>query len=125
MVDQATRVRLDALPDMIRVRGDAAPLEYEVVDGLGVARIRLREGQAKRLRTGDLPPLDRPLRFALLRGRHPPVLANTIAELQAELRRAPQAPRDEEDDRPPRFRHGKGPRRGPPRHRRRGGGGRR
>jgi hypothetical protein len=125
MVDQATRARLDGLPDMIRVRGDAAPLEYEVVDGAGVVRVRLREGQARRLRAGDLPSLDRPLRFALLRGRHPPVLASTIAELQAELRRPPRAPRDEEDERPPRFRHGKGSRRGPPRHRRRGGGGRR
>ena len=125
MVDQATRARLDVLPGMIRVRGDAAPLEYEVVGGIGVARVHLREGQAKRLRVGDLPPLDRPLRFALLRGRYPPVLADTMAELQAELRRAPRAPRNEEDERPPRFRHGKGPRRGPPRHGRRGGGGRR
>ena len=125
MVDQATRAQLDVLPGMIRVRGDAAPLEYEVADGVGVARVRLREGQAKRLRAGDLPPLDRPLRFALLRGRHPPVLVDTIAELQAELRRAPRVPREEEDERPPRLRPGKGSRRGPPRHRRRGGGGRR
>jgi hypothetical protein len=124
VVDEATRARLDALPGMIRVRGDAAPLDYEVAGGLGVARVRLREGQAKRLRPGDLPPLDRPLRFALLRGRHPPVLVDTVAELQAELRRAPRPSRDEEDERPPRARHGKGPRRGPPRHRRRGRGGR-
>jgi hypothetical protein len=122
VVDQATRARLDALPGMIRVRGDAAPLDYEVAGGLGVARVRLREGQAKRLRAGDLPPLDRPLRFALLRGRHPPVLADTIAELQAELRRAPRAPRDEEEERPGRPRQGKGRRRGPPPHRRRGRG---
>jgi hypothetical protein len=120
MVDQATRAQLDVLPGMIRVRGDAAPLEYEVVDGIGVARVRLREGQAKRLRAGDLPPLDRPLRFALLRGRHPPVRVDTIAELQAELRRAPRAPRDDEEEQSPRFRHGKGARRGQPRHRRRG-----
>ena len=60
-----TRARLDALPAMIRVRGDAAPLDYEVADGEGVARVRLREGQAKRLRAGELPPLDRPLRFAV------------------------------------------------------------
>ena len=125
IVDQATRARLDALPAMIRVRGDAAPLDYEVVGGEGVARVRLREGQAKRLRPGDLPPLDRPLRFALLRGRHPPVLADTIAELQAELRRAPRPHRSEEGERPsPRNRPGKGPRPGPPRHRRRGRGGR-
>jgi ATP-dependent RNA helicase HrpA len=120
VVDQETRGRLDALPDMIRVRGDAAPLAYEVADGTGVARVRLREGQAKRLRAGDLPVLDRPLRFALLRGRHPPVLADTIAELQAELRRAPRASPPREDDRPHQGPRGKGPRRGPPRYRRRG-----
>ena len=77
---------------MIRLRGDAAPLDYEVGDGQGVARVRLREGQARRLREGDLPPLDRPLRFAVVRGRHQPVLADTVAELHAELRRAPKRP---------------------------------
>ena len=61
---------------MIRLRGDAAPLDYEVADGQGVARVRLREGQARRLREGDLPPLDRPLRFAVVRGRHQPILAD-------------------------------------------------
>jgi hypothetical protein len=99
---------------MIRVRGDAAPLDYEVADGEGVARVRLREGQAKRLRLSDLPPLDRPLRFALMRGRHPPVLADTVAELQAELRRAPRAVRHDEEDGPHRPRRGKGRRGGPP-----------
>jgi hypothetical protein len=125
LVDEGTRARLDALPGMIRVRGDAAPLDYEVAGGLGVARVRLREGQARRLRAGDLPPLDRPLRFALLRGRHPPVLADTIADLQAELRRAPRSSRSEENDRPHGPRRGKGPHRGPPGHRRRGRGGNR
>jgi len=124
LVDEATRARLDALPGMIRVRGDAAPLDYEVAGGLGVARVRLREGQAKRLRPGDLPLMDRPLRFALLRGRHPPVLADTITDLQAELRRAPKASWAEEDDRPHRPRQGRDTRRGPARHRR-GGRGRR
>ncbi len=56
LVDEATRERLDALPAMVRVRGDAVPLDYELADGAGVARVRLREGQARRIRTGDLPP---------------------------------------------------------------------
>jgi ATP-dependent helicase HrpA len=109
LVDEATRAVLDALPAMIRVRGDAAPLDYEVADGQGVARVRLREGQARRLRLGDLPPLDRPLRFAVVRGRHQPILADSLADLQAELRRAPKAGRHDDDHRP---RHGKGPRGG-------------
>ncbi|MBA3260662.1 MAG: DEAD/DEAH box helicase [Gemmatimonadales bacterium] len=90
LVDQATRERLEALPSMIRIRGDAAPLDYEVHNGQGIARVRLREGQAKRLRPDDLPPLDRPLRFAVQRGRHAPVLADTIPALHAELKRAPE-----------------------------------
>ena len=97
LVDEATRERLDALPAMVRVRGDAVPLDYELADGAGVARVRLREGQARRIRTGDLPPLDRPLRFAVLRGRHEPILADTVEELHAALSRAPRSNRDDDD----------------------------
>ena len=114
LVDAATRERLEALPSMIRLRGDAVPVDYELADGTGVARVRLREGQAKRLRADELPPFDRPLRFAVLRGRHEPVLADTIAELQAELKRVPRASRHEDDDDRPR-RGGPRGRRGRPR----------
>jgi ATP-dependent helicase HrpA len=91
LVDSQTRQRLEALPGRLHLRGDAVPLDYEVEDGSGVARVRLREGQAKRLRQDELPRLDRPLRFAVQRGRHPPVLADTIPALQALLKRAPKA----------------------------------
>jgi hypothetical protein len=108
LVDEPTRARLEALPAMVRVRGDAAPLDYEVRNGEGIARVRLREGQARRLREGDIPPLDRPLAFALVRGRHEPVLADTVADLQAALRRAPRsAPGEERSGGRPR---GRGPR---------------
>jgi hypothetical protein len=90
LVDEPTRQRLDALPGMVRVRGDAAPVEYELQRGEGVARVRLREGQAKRLRADEVPVLDRPVRFAVQRGRHPPILADTVPDLQALLRRAPK-----------------------------------
>ena len=99
LVDQATRERLSALPGMVRVRGDAAPVDYELQDGQGVARIRLREGQAKRLRPEELPALDRPVRFAVQRGRHPPLLADTLPELQALLRKAPRYEREDGDAR--------------------------
>ena len=99
LVDQATRERLAALPGMVRVRGDAAPVDYELQDGQGVARIRLREGQAKRLRPEELPALDRPVRFAVQRGRHPPLLADTLPELQALLRKAPRYEREDGDAR--------------------------
>jgi ATP-dependent helicase HrpA len=95
LVDQATRDRLTALPGMVRVRGDAAPVDYEIQEGEGVARIRLREGQAKRLRPEEVPAMDRPVRFAVQRGRHPPVLADTLPELLALLRKAPRYEREE------------------------------
>jgi hypothetical protein len=97
LVDEPTRQRLDALPGMVRVRGDASPVEYELQRGEGIARVRLREGQAKRLRADEVPVLDRPVRFAVQRGRHPPILADTVPDLQALLRRAPQPPRGEDD----------------------------
>ena len=83
LVDAATRERLDALPGMVRIRGDAAPLDYEIEDGTGVARVRLREGQAKRLQPDELPRARpaAPLRGAA--GPAPPVLADTIPALQA------------------------------------------
>jgi hypothetical protein len=109
LVDEDTRTRLDALPAMMRIRGDAVPLDYELADGEGIARVRLREGQARRLRDGDLQPLDRPLRFAVQRGRHEPIRADTVADLQAQLRRAPRvSPQGQDDGRPPRG--PKGPR---------------
>jgi ATP-dependent RNA helicase HrpA len=112
LVDTATRERLEALPGRLHLRGDAVPLDYEVMGGEGVARVRLREGQAKRLRPDEIPSLDRPLRFAVQRGRHPPLLADTIPALQALLRRAPKS--DEERSGPRGDRHGgRGRRPGP------------
>jgi ATP-dependent helicase HrpA len=101
LVDRTTRERLEALPGRLHVRGDAVPLDYEIQAGEGVARVRLREGQAKRLRADDLPPLDRPLRFAVQRGSHPPLVADTIPALQDLLRRSR---RGQEEDEPGSYR---------------------
>ena len=75
-----------------------------------MVRIRLREGQAKRLRPEEVPALDRPVRFAVQRGRHPPVLADTIPELLALLRKAPRYEREERGE--PRMAGKRGRRRG-------------
>jgi hypothetical protein len=95
LVDDETRERLEALPGRLHLRGDAVPLDYEVEGGVGVARVRLREGQAKRLRPDELPPLDRPLRFAVQRGTHAPIQADTIPALQSLLQRPAKADQDE------------------------------
>jgi hypothetical protein len=90
LVDEETRKNLDALPGRLHIRGDAVPLDYGGEGNLGVARVRLREGQAKRLRPEELPRLDRPLRFAVQQGHHTPILADSIPVLQTLLQRAPR-----------------------------------
>jgi hypothetical protein len=89
IVDGDTRAALSALPSSVRVKGDTVALQYEVDAGEGIVRLRLREGQARRLRPGDLPATDRPLRFEVTRGRHAPLKAGSLAALHAELRRLP------------------------------------
>lgn len=68
MVSSATRAELDALPASVHLHGDRVALSYELENGSGVVRMQLREGQARRLRSRDLPVLDRPLRFEIARG---------------------------------------------------------
>ena len=87
LVPEGVRHRLDALPGMVRLRGDAVPLEYEVDGGQGLVRVMLREGQARRLTMDELPELDRPIRFAVVRGGEPPLRAATLPELRELLRR--------------------------------------
>ncbi|HEX7023892.1 MAG TPA: DEAD/DEAH box helicase, partial [Gemmatimonadales bacterium] len=82
IVPDDERRRLDALPSMARIRGDAVPLDYEVESGGPVARLRLREGQARRLTEQELPRLDRPLRFAVARSGALPIRADSLAELK-------------------------------------------
>ena len=99
LVDAATRARLDALPgdDAAPGRRRSARLRGRRTEQ-GVARVRLREGQARRLRAGRAAGARPP---AALRGPArpaPPLLADTVADLQALLRRRSPAP-DETDRR--------------------------
>lgn len=82
----AERAALEALPASVHLRGDAVPLDYEIDRGEPVVRLRLREGQARRLTLREIPPLDRPIRFAVVRGGEPPLLADTLPDLLAALR---------------------------------------
>jgi hypothetical protein len=84
------RRRLDALPDSVHLYGDRVAIDYEVDRGVGVARLRLREGQARRLRSSDLPTLDRPLRFTVVRGKREAVRADSLDELTARLDALPR-----------------------------------
>jgi len=86
-IPQAERHRLDALPSSVFLYGDRVPVDYDVEAGVGgVVRLRLKEGQARRLHPRDLPPFDRPVRFTVTRGKHEAVRANSVDELRSGLR---------------------------------------
>jgi hypothetical protein len=105
LVPAPERQRLLSLPDKARVLGDVVPIRYELGESGGVARIELREGQARRVSPADLPTLDRPVRFAVVRGNRPALVADSLDALRAALKE------DATRERRARFK--------PPRHRRR------
>ncbi|PYP14315.1 MAG: DEAD/DEAH box helicase [Gemmatimonadetes bacterium] len=86
-IPESERHRLDALPSSVFLYGDRVPMDYDVEQGVGgVIRLRLKEGQARRLHPRDLPPFDRPVRFTVTRGKHDAVRANSLDELRKGLR---------------------------------------
>jgi hypothetical protein len=87
LMDARTREQLDALPSSVRIKGDVVPLAYEVHDGQPAVRLTLREGQARRVRTGDLPATDRRLLFAVRRGNHAPLVADSLDQLRELLQK--------------------------------------
>jgi ATP-dependent helicase HrpA len=130
-VSPEERERLSLLPDMVLVRDREAWIDYDVEerpDGsrYGIARLRLPEKIARTLTDAELPVLDRPMRFTVVRGQRGAVKADTLDELQELLDRpwsqdeiAQERKRDDrkpQHDRRP-FRgkhpHGGGKRNGP------------
>jgi ATP-dependent helicase HrpA len=85
-IAESERHRLDALPSSIFLYGDRVPVDYDVEQGIGVVRLRLKEGQARRLHPRDLPPFDRPVRYTVTRGKHEAVRASSLDELRLGLR---------------------------------------
>lgn len=85
LIPRAVRESLDALPGMVHLLGDAVPLEYAVEQGTAVVRLRLREGQARRIREEDVPRLDRPVRYRVVRGDGQVVDADLLENLKDRL----------------------------------------
>ena len=85
-IPESERQRLDALPSSVFLYGDRVPVDYDVEQGAGVVRLRLKEGQARRLHPRDLPEFDRPVRFTVTRGKHEAVRANSLDDLRKGLR---------------------------------------
>lgn len=86
LVHEHVREALLQLPSMIRIKGDAVALDYAIEDGAGVVRLRLREGQAHQLQDRDVPELDRPVRFTVVRGGEEAIRAASLPELKAKLK---------------------------------------
>jgi len=84
-IPEAERRALDALPSSVHLYGDRLSVDYEVEQGVGVVRLRLKEGQARRLQAGDLPAFDRPVRFTVLRGKREAVRSDTVEDLRRQL----------------------------------------
>jgi len=89
LVPESVRAECDSLPTSIPILGDRVPLVYEVESGKAIARVQLREGQARRLKLRDLPPLDRPLRFAVQRKHGSAIKAETLEALKSILNSLP------------------------------------
>lgn len=84
---------LEALPSSLHLYGDRIPLDYDVEPGGPVVRLRLKEGQARRLRPDDLPALDRPLRFTVVRGKRPAIQAVSLEDMRRQLTQLPRSER--------------------------------
>jgi hypothetical protein len=92
-VSARRRRELEALPAWLDLAGERCPLDYEVQDGVAMARVRLRERTARDLRVRDLPVIDRPLVFTVLRGKRSALRVDSLEEMRRLLSaRAPDPP---------------------------------
>ena len=116
LVDPDERQHLLDLPSMVEIRDKWVDVDYDVEvpaadgPGIAVARLRLPEKLARSLVEEELPVLDRPLRFVVLRGPRGAVRAASLGELQSLLDR-PWSPDEMVEERRPRKRDGR-PQRG-------------
>jgi len=92
LVSADDRTRLLDLPSAVEIRGKWIDIDYDLESTAGsdeagppVARLRLPEKLARSLVDEELPALDRPLRFVVLRGPRGAVRAASLGELQALL----------------------------------------
>ena len=99
------RERLDRLPNQVTIRDRDVEIDYDVEerDGerRGVARLRLPEKVARTLTAAEVPALDRPARFVVLRGQRGAVRADTLEDLQERLAQpwSPDEVEETQDDR--------------------------
>jgi hypothetical protein len=90
-VPRAERALLLGLPGAVEIRGRTVPMHYEVEENdgrpVGVVRLVMPEKVARGLVAEELPALDRPARFTVMRGARGAVKAESLDELQDALER--------------------------------------
>ena len=100
IVPRDVRDRYSHLPETAVIRDREIDIEYDVEESdgrfTGVARLRLPEKLARSLTEQELPVLDRPLRFVVIRGQRGAIRADTLEELQEALDR-PWSPDEVEE----------------------------
>ena len=88
-VPREMRDRLSQLHDHVLIRDREVDIDYDIEERngkrVGVARLRLPEKIARTLTEAEIPQLDRPVRFVVLRGQRGAVRADTLDELQEGL----------------------------------------
>ncbi|MQA90609.1 MAG: DEAD/DEAH box helicase [Gemmatimonas sp.] len=77
-VPRAERRRWLSLPDAITLAGGAYPLDYAIEGGEAIVRARIPEKVLRQLTEADVPVLDRPLHWTVLRGKKGAVKAATL-----------------------------------------------
>ncbi|MDB4950150.1 MAG: helicase, family [Gemmatimonadetes bacterium] len=93
LVPRADRERWMALPDTITLHGREFPLDYHMEGDLPVVRARVPDALLQHLDEEDLPTLDRPLRWTVLRGRKEALRADSLDEARLMLDQGPSRPR--------------------------------
>ena len=100
IVPREVRDRYANLPETAVIRDREIDIEYDVEDKdgelTGVARLRLPEKLARNVTEAELPQLDRPLRFVVIRGQRGAIRADSLSELQDALDR-PWSPDEVEE----------------------------
>jgi ATP-dependent helicase HrpA len=105
LLPREVRDRLSHMRDQVLIRDREVDIDYDIEerDGkrVGVARLRLPEKIARTLTEAEIPQLDRPVRFVVLRGQRGAVRADTLDDLQEQLAQpwSPDEVEESSDDR--------------------------